>query len=43
MNLKRFVRSKHVADKWSQLGYRIVAMAQFGNYGSFTFLLEKNL
>jgi len=41
--LKRFVHSKRLAEKWAKIGYKIVAMSQFGNTGSFTFLLEKAL
>lgn len=39
--LKRIAYSKHLADKWGKLGYKIVAVAQFGTYGAFTYLLEK--
>lgn len=41
--LKRIAYSKHIADKWQRIGYKVVALAQFGTNGAFTFLLEKRL
>jgi len=41
--LKRLAYSKHLADKWIKLGYKIVALSFFPNNPSgFTYHLEKS-
>ena len=39
--LKRIAYSKRIADKWQKIGYKVVALAQFGTDGVFTYFLEK--
>ncbi len=29
--------------KWQRIGYKVVALAQFGTDGAFTYFLEKSL
>nr|DAZ21112.1 MAG TPA: hypothetical protein [Caudoviricetes sp.] len=42
--LKRLAYSKHLADKWIKLGYKIVAISYYPNCnGGFTYHLEKSL
>ena len=40
--MKRLVHSKHLADKWCKIGYKIVALSYFTD-GPITFHLEKKL